>query len=175
VVIDAPVSGAVAAARDAQLLIMAGADEARILPVRPMLTAVARKIICFGSTGAGATMKLVINLLIHGLNQTVSEALNLAEAAGIVAPDAYRAIEQSAAAAPMLGYRKQQYLDEDAPVLFALSLAHKDVSLALDLADEVGLAMPQAQLNRDQLRDAEAHGFAECDMAAMFHYLRGAR
>jgi 3-hydroxyisobutyrate dehydrogenase len=135
-----------------------------------------REIIYFGRTGAGATMKLAINLLIHGMNQTLAESLTLAESAGIGAEEAYRAIEQSAAAAPMLKYRKPQYLDGAAsPVLFSLALASKDVVLALDLASELGVPMPQAELNLEQLRAAEAGGFGQRDMASVVDYLRGMR
>ncbi len=175
VVIDAPVSGSIDAAREAQLLIMAGPDEATVEPVRPVLLGVGREIICLGRSGAGATMKLAVNLLIHGLNQTLAEAFTLVEAAGIDPASAYHVVEQSAAAAPVLTYRKPQYLDEaGSPVSFALSLARKDVELALDLANEVGISMPQAQVNLAQLRAAETAGFGERDEAAMLAYLRGA-
>jgi 3-hydroxyisobutyrate dehydrogenase-like beta-hydroxyacid dehydrogenase len=173
-VIDAPVSGSTDAARDARLMIMVGATDAAIEPVRPVLAALSREIICLGTPGAGATMKLAINMLIHGLNQTLAESLTLAEAAGIPPADAYRAIEGSAAAAPMLGYRKPNYLAEaHTPVSFALSLARKDVALATDLAVELGIPMPQTQLNLKQLEAAEAAGFGERDMASIINYLRG--
>jgi 3-hydroxyisobutyrate dehydrogenase-like beta-hydroxyacid dehydrogenase len=172
--IDAPVSGSVAAAAAAQLLIMAGATEGAIEPVQPVLDAIGRETICFGSVGAGATMKVVVNMLIHGLNQTVAEALVLAESSGIDVADAFRTIENSAAAAPMLGYRKDNYLDEtSAPISFALSLARKDVELAMDMAAEVGLKLPQTEETLAELRGAEAEGFGDRDMAAILNYLRG--
>jgi len=175
VVIDAPVSGSIDAAREAQLMIMVGATDAAIEPVRPVLAVLSSRIICLGSVGAGETMKLAINMLIHGLNQTLAESLTLAEAAGIPPADAYRAIEASAAAAPMLAYRKPNYLNErTTPVSFALSLARKDVALAMDLAAELGVAMPQTQLNLNQLQSAEAAGFGQRDMASIIDYLRGA-
>lgn len=174
-VIDAPVSGSVDAARGATLTILVGADEAVLDPVRPVLEALGSEILCLGAVGQGATMKLAVNMLIHGLNQTVAESLALSEAAGISTAVAYRAIERSAAAAPMLGYRKQLYLDErSAPVSFALTLARKDVALALDLADELGVTMPQTRCNRQQLDAAEAAGYGPRDMASMVDYVRGA-
>jgi 3-hydroxyisobutyrate dehydrogenase len=175
-VIDAPVSGSTGAARDATLLIMVGATDETIAPVLPVLAAMSRQIVVLGSTGAGATMKLAINMLIHGLNQTLAESLTLAEAAGIPPADAYRAIEASAAAAPMVEYRKPNYLNEGTtPVSFALSLARKDVALAMDLAAELGVAMPQTELNLNQLQSAEAAGFGQRDMASIIDYLRGTR
>jgi 3-hydroxyisobutyrate dehydrogenase len=132
------------------------------------------EIIFMGRLGAGAVMKLAVNLLIHGLNQTLAEALTLTEAAGIATEDAYRVIEGSAAGAPMLAYRKGQYLDEvGSPVSFALSLARKDVELALKLAERIGAEMPQTRVNFDQLRAAETEGFGERDMAALLAYRRG--
>lgn len=176
IVFDAPVSGSVDAARDAELMIMVGADAASIEPVRPVLEAMSREILCLGSVGRGATMKLAINMLIHGLNQTLAEALTLAEAVGITPADAYRAIEESAAAAPVIRYRKPLYLHEaENPVSFALSLARKDVALAVELAAEFGVAVPQAQLNLDQLTAAEHAGYGERDMASLVHYTRGRR
>ena len=59
-----------------------------------------------------------------------------------------------------------------APVSFALSLARKDVTLAIDLAAELGVPLPQTQLNLDQLQSAEAAGFGERDMASIINYLR---
>lgn len=172
-IIDAPVSGSIAAATDAQLLIMAGGTPEMIEPVMPLMNAIGRETICLGSAGLGATMKLVVNMLIHGLNQTVAEALVLAEASGVDINDAYRTLENSAAAAPMLHYRKANYLDEvGTPVSFSLSLARKDVELALRLAGESGLGLPQTQQNFAELRSAEARGFGDRDMAAILNYLR---
>lgn len=171
--IDAPVSGSVAAATAAQLLIMAGATESAIDPVQRVLDAMGREIVCLGSIGAGATMKIVVNMLIHGLNQTVAEALVLAESSGIDVTVAFRTIENSAAAAPMLGYRKDNYLDEaSTPVSFALSLARKDVELAMDMAAGVGLELPQTERTLAELRAAEAEGLGDRDMAAVLNYLR---
>jgi 3-hydroxyisobutyrate dehydrogenase-like beta-hydroxyacid dehydrogenase len=172
--IDAPVSGSVAAAAAAQLLIMAGTTESAIEPVQPVLDVMGRETVCLGSIGAGATMKIVVNMLIHGLNQTVAEALLLAEASGIDVAVAFRTIENSAAAAPMLGYRKDIYLDEaSTPVSFALSLARKDVELAMDMAAGVGLTLPQTEKTLGELQGAEAEGFGDRDMGAILNYLRG--
>jgi 3-hydroxyisobutyrate dehydrogenase len=175
-VIDTPVSGSVDAARAAGLLIMAGADDDTIAPVRDVLEAMGREVICLGRRGAGATTKLAVNLLIHGLNQSVAEALALAGAAGIVDSDAFAVFERSAAAAPMLGYRKPQYLDEEhSPVTFTVSLAEKDLSEALRLGERLGVAMPQTLLNRDQLRAAAHGGLGDHDMAAVLTHLRTVR
>jgi 3-hydroxyisobutyrate dehydrogenase len=175
-VIDAPVSGATEAARNAQLLIMAGCDEAAAERLRPVLDAVGRRTICLGQPGAGAVMKLAVNSLIHGLNQTLAEALTLSEAAGIDAAAAFDVIEDSAAGAPMLRYRRPLYLDEAAhDVTFTVALASKDMDLACRLARALGVAMPQGRVTLDALRRAEAEGYADRDMAAMVSFMRKER
>ncbi|TFL17207.1 NAD(P)-dependent oxidoreductase [Jannaschia formosa] len=170
-VIDAPVSGSTAAAEGAQLLVMAGctAEAAAGLP----FDAMARKVIPLGETGRGAVMKLAVNALIHGLNQTLAEAMTLAEAAGIAPELAFDVIENSAAAAPMLSYRRPLYLDEAAhDVTFTVGLAEKDMTLAAALAERLGVAMPQAEVTRAVLGRARGAGFAERDIAAILAFMR---
>ena len=172
--IDAPVSGATQAAADAELLIMAGATELDNTVLCSVFSAIGRKTIWLGTTGKGALMKLVVNLLIHGLNQTLAEALTLATHSGIDAEDAYDVIENSAAAAPMLKYRRGLYLDEHAhDVSFTVELAAKDVALALELAQRQGVNMPQTSANLAVLKEAIASHYGERDMASVFNFMKG--
>ncbi|WP_299866732.1 NAD(P)-dependent oxidoreductase [uncultured Hoeflea sp.] len=174
VFVDAPVSGATQAAEDAQLLIMAGCEQDAHPSLADVFGSIGRKTIWLGSVGAGAVMKLAVNMLVHGLNQTVSEALTLAGRAGISESDAFDVIENSAAAAPMLGYRRAHYLKEaDQDVSFTIDLARKDVTLALALADELGVNMPQTQTTLDVLKMAQNDGYGQRDMASVFAFMKG--
>ena len=173
VVIDAPVSGATQAAADAQLLIMAGCDASTAAPLRPLFDAMGKQTICLGQPGAGAVMKLAVNSLIHGINQTLAEAMTLAEAAGIDSAQAFDVIENSAACAPMLKYRRPLYLDEAAhDVTFTVALARKDMEVTAALAGALGTAMPQGQVTLDILNRAEAAGYGSRDMAAILPFMR---
>lgn len=172
-VVDAPVSGATQAASDAELLIMAGCSKAQAAPLMPLFDAMAKQVICLGSLGAGSVMKLAINSMIHGMNQTVAEALTLAEAAGIDPSLAYDAVEASAACAPMLRYRRDLYLDEAGQdVTFTVALARKDMEFTVDLARQYGVAVPQGELNLEKLRQAEARGYGARDMASILNFMR---
>ena len=172
-VIDAPVSGATQAAENAQLLIMAGCTQVDAAPLVPLFEAIGKQTIFLDRAGAGAVMKLAVNSLIHGLNQTVSESLTLAEAAGISPDTAFDVIEASAAAAPMLKYRRPLYLDEAAhDVTFTVALARKDMEVTAALADKLGVAMPQGRETLARLQDAEARGYGARDLAAILDYMR---
>lgn len=172
-VIDAPVSGATAAAEGAQLLIMAGCTPAQGEALAPLFAALGREVAYLGKPGAGSVMKLAVNSLIHGINQTLAEAMVLAEAAGIPSEAAFDVIEASAACAPMLKYRRPQYLHEaENPVTFTVSLARKDMAITAALAEELGTAMPQGRVTLQTLQAAEKAGFAARDMAAMLAFMR---
>ena len=87
-------------------------------------------------------MKLAVNSVIFALGQAISESLVLAERAGIERERAYEIFENSAVAAPMVKYRRDQYLHpESTAVAFAMSLARKDLLLILDLAESLGTPM----------------------------------
>lgn len=173
--IDAPVSGATQAAEAAQLLIMAGCTEAEAEPLKPLLDAMGKQTICLGRAGHGAVMKLAVNSLIHGINQTLAEALTLAEAAGIDPAAAFDVIESSAAAAPMLSYRRPLYLDEAAhDVTFTVALARKDMEVTAALAESLGTRMAQGQVTLAALLEAEAQGYGARDMASILDFTRKA-
>lgn len=172
-VIDAPVSGATQAAADAQLVIMAGCTPEDAAPLTPLFEAMGKETLCLGQRGSAAVMKLAVNSLIHGINQTLAEAMTLAEAAGIAPEAAFDVIEASAACAPMLKYRRPLYLNEaDHDVTFTVSLARKDMEVTARLADQLGTAMPQGRTTLAKLVEAEAAGFGTRDMASMLNFMR---
>ncbi|MEQ8304970.1 MAG: NAD(P)-dependent oxidoreductase [Hoeflea sp.] len=172
--VDAPVSGATQAAENADLLVMAGCTQAEHPELEQLFAAMGRKTIWLGQSGSGAVLKLAVNMLIHGLNQTVSEALTLAGKAGISEPDAFDVIENSAAAAPMLKYRRALYLDEaEQDVSFTVELAEKDLRLALGLASNLDVAMPQTQTTLDVLKAARDKGYGQRDMASILAFMKG--
>ena len=172
-IIDAPVSGSTQAAADAQLLIMAGCMPEQAALLNPILDVMAKQTLYLGQPGTGAVMKLSINSLIHGLNQTLAEAMTLAEAAGIDSNLAFDVIEASAACAPMLKYRRALYLNEAShDVTFSVALARKDMEITAKLARDLGTAMPQGLTTLEKLKEAEAKGYAERDMAAILTFMR---
>lgn len=172
-VIDAPVSGATKAAAEAKLLIMAGCRQGDATPIIPVFDALGHKTMFLGTVGSGAVMKLAVNSLLHGINQTFAEAMILAEATGIPPETAFEVIENSAACAPMLKYRRPLYLNEaDHDVTFTVALARKDMEVTAALAATYGTAMPQGHTTLAKLIEADAAGYGARDMAAMLSFMR---
>ena len=88
--LDTPVSGSVSGVESGTLTVMVGGDQAGLDRAQPVLEAFGKSIFHLGDVGAGATMKLVVNALVHSLNVAVSEALVLAEKAGFGSRDGVR-------------------------------------------------------------------------------------
>jgi 3-hydroxyisobutyrate dehydrogenase-like beta-hydroxyacid dehydrogenase len=165
--VDAPVSGSVDAATNASLVLLVGGSDDDVARARPALHALGRRVVHLGGPGRGALAKLLVNGVLFSLNQAVAEAMALADAGGLDVPAFYDALADSAAGAPMLGYRRAQYLDRDAPLTFTVALAAKDMGLLADEAERVGTPAAQARLVLDQLRAAIDDGYGGDDMAAL--------
>lgn len=171
--LDTPVSGSVSTVEAGALLVMAGGDAAALERARPALEAIASRIIHLGPLGAGATMKLVVNAMVHALNGALAEALVLAEKAGLDRACAYDVIAASAVGAPFVAYKRDAYLSpEGTPVAFALNLVAKDLALADALAARVAAPMPQLATNREVVQRAVAAGLGDADLSALATLLR---
>jgi 3-hydroxyisobutyrate dehydrogenase-like beta-hydroxyacid dehydrogenase len=120
-------------------------------------------------------VKLAVNGIVHALNQAVSEALVLAEAAGVARATAYEVFAASAAGAPFVQYKRAAFdRPDETPAAFTLDLVGKDLDLILALAQRSGVAMAQAATNRAAVEAAAKAGFGERDMSTMAEYLRRA-
>jgi 3-hydroxyisobutyrate dehydrogenase/2-hydroxy-3-oxopropionate reductase len=173
--VDSPVSGSVATAESATLMLMVGGDEADVARVRPVLESAGRPVIHVGPPGAGAAMKLAVNAMIFAINQSLSESLVLAERAGIARETAYEVFANSAAAAPVVHYRRPVFEHPgELPPSFTLDLAAKDLRLILELGAQVGAPMPQSERNLQVIEDAIAANRGARDLGELAEFLRSA-
>lgn len=171
--LDAPVSGSVSTVESGALTIMVGGDEATLESARPVLDALAATVVHVGGRGAGAATKLAVNGLVHGLNVALSEAVVLAEKAGVDRSTAYEVFASGAGGAPFVHYKRDAYEHPDeAPVAFSLDLVAKDLELITALGARVGAPMRQANVGLDIVRDAIADGLGERDLSAIAVHLR---
>ena len=175
-ILDSPVSGSVTLAQSGQLTLMVGGTAEDLERARPALEPLAKTIVHVGPLGSGAAMKLAVNTVIFGLNEAVAEGLVLAEAAGVERAMAYDVIAASAAGAPYVGYKRAAFLEPEAtPVAFSLDLAAKDLGLIHDLADRVGVDVPQAGTNLTAIRAATGAVGGDADFSAVATHLRNER
>jgi 3-hydroxyisobutyrate dehydrogenase-like beta-hydroxyacid dehydrogenase len=172
--LDAPVSGSVPLVEKGELTFMAGGDAAPLERARPVLDALAGRVFHVGGSGTGAAMKLAVNAVVLGLNQVLSEALVLAETAGIARSTAYDVFASSAVAAPFVHYKRAAFENPDeTPVAFSLELVRKDLTLITELAERLGVGMDQTAVNRRTAEAADGAGLGAEDMSALARYISG--
>jgi 3-hydroxyisobutyrate dehydrogenase/2-hydroxy-3-oxopropionate reductase len=171
--LDTPVSGSVPVVQRGELTVLAGGDPDALDRVRPVLDSFARLVFHLGPLGAGATVKLAVNSIVHALNQALAEALVLAERAGVDRAAAYRVFLNSAAGAPFVQYKHDAFLHpETAPVAFSLDLVAKDLELINELAGQVGARMDLTTAGRALVEEALAAGYGDRDLSALADLLR---
>ncbi len=139
--LDAPVSGGSEGAARGTLSIMVGGSEADLSRARPFLEAVGSTITHVGGVGSGQMVKIVNQILVVVNQLAASEALLLAEAAGLDLAATLTAVEGGAAGSWMLSNRGPQMIERDWRPGFTIDLQQKDLRLALDAADQVGVPL----------------------------------
>jgi 3-hydroxyisobutyrate dehydrogenase-like beta-hydroxyacid dehydrogenase len=173
--IDAPVSGSTALAEQAKLTVIAGGRPDAFERATPVLAAMSAKQLYLGGAGAGAAMKLALNLMVASTTQSVSEALVLAERSGIDRAAAYDAIAGSAVGSPFVEYKRSAFIDPDAqPVGFSLELMQKDLELALALGREERVPLRSATAATEGIAEAAALCGGESDLVRVADGLRAA-
>jgi 3-hydroxyisobutyrate dehydrogenase/2-hydroxy-3-oxopropionate reductase len=172
-IVDAPVSGSVDLARHGDLTILVGSTEEQFERARPLLQALGKRIFHLGPLGCGAIMKLVVNNVVYGLNQSVAESLVLAERSGVPRSRAYEVLANSAVTAPFVEYRRELFeRPDDMPAQMYLELAKKDLDLIGDLGDTVGAYLPQRDINAAVLQAAIDEGMGLDDVTGVAQHLR---
>lgn len=142
--VDSPVTGLPEAAAAGQLTLLVGAESADFDAARPLLDALATRVLHFGPVGAGTTYKLAINLIGSVQIASAAEGLALAERAGLDPKLVVDAIATSQAASPQVVRNTQRMIDGDFSrnIVFTPVLRLKDVDYALRLAESLGVATP---------------------------------
>jgi 3-hydroxyisobutyrate dehydrogenase-like beta-hydroxyacid dehydrogenase len=132
--VDAPVLGSVPAATDGSLLVFVGADTQTFERVRPVLE-VFGSVRRIGELGAGAAVKLVVNLTLGVVMSTVGEALMLARAFDLDRSIVLDVLQQSPIAATVKG-KRERIESGHYPAHFKLALAEKDMRLVNESAEQ---------------------------------------
>ena len=171
--VDAPVSGGSEGARDATLTIFVGGDEADVERARPVLEAIGRTVTHVGPIGAGQAVKAVNQVILAGTYLGVAEGIVLAMKAGLDVEQVVGALGGGAAQSWVLANRSGRMLDNDYPLGFKVALHRKDLHIALELAGQLGAALPVAALAEQLETGLIGRGHADEDMSALARAIRG--
>ncbi|MCH7622297.1 MAG: NAD(P)-dependent oxidoreductase [Chloroflexi bacterium] len=169
--LDAPVSGSVITLKAGQLSIMVGGDRETYEQVRPVLLNIGPTVNYVGGSGLAVMMKIAINLSLPVQIMALCEGLLLAEKSGIPRKVALEVLLNSVVASPALKYRAPLILDPPPEPLFDVNMIQKDLLLALEMGQRLGVPLPTSATTNQWLNAARGMNLADQDFAVLFQVL----
>jgi len=164
-VLDAPVSGGPRGAQSGKLAIWVGGEKPIYEKFEAVLACIGDQPLYVGPIGAGTVAKLAHNCASFSIQAALAEIFTLGVKAGVEPLALFRALRQGASGRKRTFDRLAEFFLPGTydPPAFALRLAHKDMSLALSLAEESGVPMRIAGVAFAELSEALRRGWGERD------------
>ena len=170
---DVAISGSTPAAEQGTLTLLAGGNPDVFEASQPIFQAIAAKYFHMGPSGAGTTMKMVVNAILGIGMQAIAEASALGEKSGLSREILLQVLAQTAVIAPAHVGKLSRAARGDFSPQFPLPLMNKDFRLILGLAGEVGAKMPATsaafQVNTETLQM-----YGDLDFSAVLKYMEQA-
>ena len=170
--LDAPISGGQAGAEKGQLTVMCGGDAQVFAKAEPVIAAYAKACRLMGPTGAGQLTKMVNQIAIAGLIQSLSEALNFATCAGLDAMAVVDLIKHGAAQSWQMENRAATMVRAEFDHGFAVEWMRKDLAICLEEARRNGAELPVAALVDQFYARIEQMGGARWDTSSLIAALK---
>ena len=160
-VLDAPESGGPTGAKSGKLAIWVGGERAVYDKYVPVLKAIGDEPYYVGPIGAGTVAKLAHNCASFAVQAALAEVFTLGVKAGVDPFDLFKAIRQGASGRKRTFDRMAEVFlpGKFDPPMFTLRLAHKDMKLALDLADSEKVPMRIAKTALESMSEAMGRGW----------------
>lgn len=166
--LDAPVSGGPKGAQSGKMALLVGGDKAVFDKYRKVLDAIGDQVFYIGNSGDGTVAKLVHNASGYAVQTAIAELMTMGVKAGVDPVALWAALRQCALGRvrtfDRMGNQFMQHKFD--PPDFALKLAHKDVTLATELAREIGVPMKIANITHAEMTEALNRGWGNLDSRA---------
>ena len=170
--VDAPVTGGSEGAQKGTLSILVGGLPEDVERARPILEVMGTTITHFGPVGSGQVAKAANQVILAGTYLAVAEGLVLAMKAGLDPEQVVVALSGGAAQSWVLANRSGRMIANDYPLGFRIALHRKDLGIVLDLAREVGAALPVSALAAAFEDGIVARGHGDDDISALARPIR---
>jgi 2-hydroxy-3-oxopropionate reductase len=170
--LDAPVTGGDWGAREGNLVFMIGGDAETFEEAEPVLKVMGKRFFQVGPNGAGQTMKLAMNAILALEVGAVAEAIGLVTKAGLSGEQLLEVLQSSMGRSGLLDLKTPLMLKGDFKPSFPLRLMHKDLGLALDLANQLGVALPTTAAVREVYNHVKGQTTQDLDYSAVVRFYR---
>ena len=164
--LDAPCTGSTPGATGGTLTFMVGGDEKVFQKVKPFFDIMGKMFYFCGGPGMGLQAKLTQNLILANILEAFNEGFALSTKAGVEPALMLEIINNSAAKSGVIAYKAPFVFKRDFTTNFSTKWMHKDVGLALETAQDLGLPLPVTGVTEQMFRAAIAEGYGEEDMCS---------
>ncbi|MDY6919821.1 MAG: NAD(P)-dependent oxidoreductase [Pseudomonadota bacterium] len=165
--IDAPVSGGQQGAENGQLTVMCGGNQATFERILPALQTYARQATLLGPVGSGQLTKMVNQICIAGLVQSLAEGVQFAQQAGLDVAQVFDVIGKGAAQSWQMDNRHQTMAQDHYDHGFAVDWMRKDLAICLAEARNNGAQLPVAALVDQFYAEVQAMGGGRWDTSSL--------
>jgi 3-hydroxyisobutyrate dehydrogenase-like beta-hydroxyacid dehydrogenase len=168
--LDAPVTGGDWGAKKGELIFMVGGEADTLKAVEPILGVMGKRWFHLGPNGAGQTIKLAMNLILALQVDALAEGLALVTRTGLAGEKLVEVLQSSMGRSGLLDVKAPNLLKGEYKPSFPLRLMHKDLSLALDLANQLGVALPATAAARETYSYVKGNAKEDLDYSAVMKF-----
>ena len=172
--VDAPVSGGPAGAQGATLAIMAGGKPEVFERIKPLFECLGKTILHMGDHGAGQVTKACNQLALTVTAQAAAEAMALAARCGLDPARVHEVLMGGVAASRVLELFGKRMVTRDFGTGIDTRLYHKDLGIALELAQEAGLPLPAGAVVKQQINALMGAGEGSADFSVLIRAIERA-
>ena len=169
--LDAPVSGGQSGAQNGTLTVMVGGSDADFVAARPVIDAYASAVTHMGQAGCGQLTKMVNQVCIAGVLQSLSEGLAFGLNAGLDMHKVVEAISKGCAGSWQMDNRSETMVEGKFNFGFAVDWMRKDLRIVLAEAERNGSKMPLTSMVESFYGDLQKQGDGRLDTSALIKLL----
>jgi 3-hydroxyisobutyrate dehydrogenase-like beta-hydroxyacid dehydrogenase len=165
--LDAPISGGQLGAEEGNLTIMVGGEKEVYEESLDVLAAYSKYSKYMGESGSGQLTKMVNQIAIAGLLQSLSEAVNFSEKSGLNSEDVLNVISKGAAQSWQMDNRWQTMLKDEFDFGFAVDWMRKDLDIVSDEAGRIGANIHVTELVNNFYKQIQEDGGGRLDTSSL--------
>ena len=169
--LDAPVSGGEPGAINGTLAIMVGGKQEVFDQCTDLLNIMGANVVLTGEVGAGNITKLANQIIVAANIEALSEAMVLAQKAGVDPEKVFNAIRGGLAGSAVMEAKGPMMLDRNFRAGFRIRLHQKDLRNVLQTGQELNVPLPVTALVQQMLGALVNNGEADADHSAILHFL----
>ena len=170
--LDAPVSGGQAGAEKGALTVMVGGDKEDYDKAKNIISCYSKKVQLLGPSGSGQLAKMVNQICIGGLVQSLSEAINFGINAGLKMENVIEVISKGAAQSWQMENRYKTMIDDKFDFGFAVDWMRKDLKIAMEEAKKNNSPLPITKIVDEYYAEIQKMGGNRWDTSSLIRRFR---